>query len=135
MESLTKMYMGPECDFNSKIFLCKDVVGSSHVANELHFDVLRTFKFFLYLTDTNEENGAFRVIPGSHQITHYIRKRLGDQITYENRALTRELPMTPKDTMPVIGEAGTLIIFDSDVFHQAGTMREGVRKVMRAHSR
>ena len=135
MESLTYMYMGNECNFNFNIYMCRDVVGSSHVANELHFDVMRAFKFFLYVTDTTEQNGAFKCIPGSHRITHYIRKRLGDQISYENRHLTRDLPMTEKEAMPIEGDAGTLIIFDSEVFHQAGTVKEGERRVMRAHCR
>ena len=68
-------------------------------------------------------------------MTHLIRKRLGPAISYENRHLTRQLPMGESDALSIEGPADTLIIFDTDVFHQAGRMHEGERRVMRAHSR
>lgn len=33
-----------------------------------------TLKFFIYLTDVNEQNGVLSCIPGSHKITYLIRK-------------------------------------------------------------
>ena len=134
-QRLAKMYMGDSCVFNYSIFVAKDVVGSSHVANDMHFDVVRHFKYFLYLTDTTTINGAFTCIPGSHKITSHIRNRHGDQISYENRQLTRDLPLDGLEATPIEGEAGTMIIFDTEVFHRAGHVQEGERRIMRAHTR
>ena len=42
-----------------------------------------------------------------------------------------------KDKMvPIFGQAGTLIIFDTDIFHMGGTVSSGhTRKVCRLHMR
>lgn len=135
MEKLTRLYLGPDAKVNFEIFAVKDIVGSSHIANDLHFDILKTFKFFIYLTDTTAKNGAIHCVPGSQQMTQVIRRMHGDKITPENRQLTRDLPVSDKDAMPVEGNAGTMIIFDTDVFHRAGTVHVGERWVLRGHSR
>lgn len=135
MDKLTKKYLGQEVDYNSEIFVVKDVVGSKHHANDLHFDVLSTFKYFIYLTDTTVENGAFTCVPGSHRRTAEIRKKLGSKISFENRELSRDLPYTEEEVIPIEGKAGTLIIFDTDVFHKAGFVSKGERCVMRGHNR
>lgn len=134
-QEISDKYLGTKNDLNADIFVVKDVVGSKHHANDLHFDVKSTFKFFLYLTDTDETNGAFCCVPGSQKYTAEIRKRLGDQISYENRSVTREHPYSDEDIISVNGKAGTLIIFDTDVFHKAGHVSEGERRVMRGHTR
>ena len=59
-----------------------------------------------------------------------------DKICYENRYLTRELDFEKsKEKISIEGKAGTLIIFDTDVWHQAGFVSKGVRRVMRGHTR
>ena len=120
---------------NDEVFAVKDVVGSRHIANDPHFDVLPTLKFFLYLTDTTEENGAFKCVPGSQVWTAQCRERYGADITYENRDFTRQLPEEYGAPIPVEGKAGTLIVFHTDVFHHAGTVHSGERNVLRGHTR
>lgn len=134
MQSITEAYLGVGFHSNQKIFVVKDVVGNSHHANDLHFDVQRTLKFFLYLTDTDESNGAFRCVPGSHLETKNIREKNSDKISYENREFSRMLPYGPADAVSVDGKAGSLIIFDTDVFHQTGKVSEGERWVMRGQT-
>lgn len=128
-------YLGPQAGLNTEIFVVNDVVGTKHHANDLHFDVRPTFKFFLYLTDTTEENGAFSCVPGSHQRTKKIRERLGSKISYKNRELSRDLPYTEDEIIPLEGSAGTLIIFTTETFHRAGRVHSGERRVMRGHCR
>ncbi len=135
MRRVAKNYLQKDFVLNKEIFFVKDVVGSKHVANDLHFDVQPTFKFFIYLNDTTKTNGAFACVPGSHKKADEIRKKLGGKVNYENRELTRELPYTEKDAVSVEGKAGSLIIFDTNVFHRAGTVSEGERWVMRGHTR
>ena len=135
MRELSDLYLGGESALNSDIYVVNDVVGSKHVANDLHFDVLQTFKFFIYLTDTTVENGAFTCAPGTQKRSIALRKRHGTNISYENRHLTRDLPVKPEEIIPIEGKAGTLIIFDTEVFHKAGHVSNGERRVMRGHTR
>jgi ectoine hydroxylase-related dioxygenase (phytanoyl-CoA dioxygenase family) len=135
MNEISEMYLKSKVNLNSEIYVVKDIVGSKHHANDLHFDVTPTFKFFIYLTDTTKENGAFSCVPASHKKAEKIRDELGDKISYENRELSRQLPVTEEEVISIEGKAGTLIIFDTDVFHRTGHVSLGERKVMRGHTR
>lgn len=115
------------------IFVTRDKIGSKHEALDLHFDVRPTFKFFLYLTDTTVDNGAFTVVPGSHLQARKIRNRLGDDISYKNRHLSRP-NVRPELLVPLEFPAGTLIVFTTELFHKAGIVSSGERRVMRSHS-
>jgi ectoine hydroxylase-related dioxygenase (phytanoyl-CoA dioxygenase family) len=128
-------YLGEPFELNKEIFVVEDVPASEHVAQQLHYDIARTLKFFLYLEDTTTENGAFYCVPGSHKWTVRRREEYSDQIIPGNRSFTRQLTKEYGGAKPVEGKAGTLIIFDTDVFHQAGKVRTGRRRVMRGHTR
>lgn len=135
-EQLAKSYLKDEIDLNKEIFVVKDVVGSKHIANDLHYDVLKTFKYFLYLTDTTTKNGAFTCVPGSHKRTAEYRKDKGNQINFNNRYMSRDLEINDfPPEIPIEGKAGTLIIFDTDVWHRGGIVSEGERRVMIGHTR
>lgn len=135
MQRITELYMGKGYIANEKIFVVKDIVGSKHHANDLHFDVQKTLKFFLYIKDTTEANGAFRCVPGTHKITEDIRKKNAGKISYDNREFSRMLPYGTESTISVDGKAGSLIIFDTDVFHQTGTVTSYERWAMRGQTR
>ena len=64
-----------------------------------------------------------------------IRKKYGNKISYENRHLTRQLDYKKEQIIPIEGKAGDLIIFNTDVWHRAGIVKKGERKVMRGHTR
>ncbi|HLG02693.1 MAG TPA: phytanoyl-CoA dioxygenase family protein [Bacteroidia bacterium] len=134
MDELVRTYLGVDMKANISVFAVNDVVGSKHHANDLHFDVQRSLKFFIYLTDTMVENGAFFCAPGSNAAAAALRKKYGSAISYENRELSRELPVNEEDVIPLEGKAGTLIIFDTDVFHRAGKVHRGERRVLRGQS-
>lgn len=135
MRELADLYLGKDAKLNSEIFVVNDVVGTRHHANDLHFDVKPTFKFFIYLTDTTAENGAFSCVPGSHKLTPAIREKNGSGISYEQREISRDLPVTEEDVIPIEGKAGSLIIFTTETFHRAGIVEAGERLVMRGHCR
>ncbi len=135
MEKVRKEHLQRPLDLNSEIYVVKDVVGTQHLANQLHFDVKRTLKFFFYLRDTDKKNGAFRCIPGSHLIAKKIRNNAKGGLTYENRSRTRDLPLGESDAIDIQAPAGTMIVFDTETFHQAGQVEEGERWVMRGHTR
>jgi len=99
----------------------------------LHFDKRQVLKFFIYLTDTDERNGAMRVLPGSN-----LRNRAA-RIDAMERAAIKDIPnilpepATP--SMPVCGPAGTMFIFDTDVCHGASAVQAGMaRRSMRGHT-
>lgn len=115
------------------IFIARDRPGAKHEALDLHFDVRPTFKFFLYLNDVKKENGAFTVVPKSHKQTKLIRKKYGSQITYENRGLSRPDDVAENELVPIELPAGSLIVFTTEVFHRAGVVTSGERRVMRGH--
>lgn len=119
---------------NHRIFVVKDVPGTKHIAQDLHFDVARTLKFFLYLTDTDEKNAAFKCVPGSHKwVMDNRRKKYKDKISYDNRHLSR-VPEFNDQAISMNGKAGDLIIFDTDTLHCAGQCSDGERWVMRGQS-
>ena len=134
MERITKAYLGEKVRSNIGIYFVKDVVGTKHHANDLHFDVERSLKFFIYLNDTTAENGAFFCAPSTNLRAAEMRKKWGDKVSYDNRELSRDLPVKEEEVIPIEGEAGSLIIFDTDVFHRAGFVHKGERRVMRGFS-
>mgnify|MGYP003625231703 CR=1 FL=1 len=114
----------------------------------LHFDRLRCVKFFIYLTDCDEESGAFHFVPNSHKHGKQLREQ--GSLSYEedfdenrqayetkkNRLVEDfpELGYKNSDAIPIIGKAGTMFVFDTDLFHFGGKIQEGKeRKVMRIH--
>lgn len=134
-EDIARLYLEEPFELNKEVFVVEDVPASEHAAQQLHYDIARTLKFFLYLEDTTAENGAFYCVPGSHKWTVRRREEYSDQIIPGNRSFTRQLTKEYGGAKPVEGKAGTLIIFDTDVFHQAGKVRTGRRRVMRGHTR
>jgi hypothetical protein len=132
-EIANSFFTGESYHFCGDIFVARDKIGSKHEALDLHFDVRPTLKFFLYLTNTTVENGAFTVVPGSHLQTREIRKKLGNEISYKNRHLSRPDAL-PESLVPLEFPAGTLIVFTTELFHKAGVVTSGERRIMRSHS-
>lgn len=133
---ISEDYFRSDYELNSDIYVVKDVIDSNHYANEFHFDVVPTLKFLIYISDTTELNGAMECIPGSHRETELIRKKHGVNISYENRIISRTLPVEKFPIpVPIKGKAGTLVIFHTDIWHRAGKVSQGERLVMRGHTR
>lgn len=135
MHALVHQYVHPTAQTNSKIYVVRDVVGTTTYANDLHFDVQKCLKFFLYLNDVTANNGAFEFAAGTHKWVEDLRRsEKGKEITFENRELSRELPYHEDHVIPLEAKAGTLFIFDTDMFHRTGTTSMGERRIMRGHT-
>jgi len=77
-----------------------------------------------YLTDTTEENGCLRVLPGSHHTPHPLHDELGAAHSEEVRSggeAWRQLPehRDISDAVNVAVNAGDLVIGDARVLHGA----------------
>lgn len=125
----------------------------------LHFDRNVSLKYFLYLNNVTKENGAFYIQPNSHKIGKELREKAwGQFIPTPNDNLVSKLLTKlfgkhfsniknrieldypeiydSEKLIPVEGKAGTLIVFDSDIFHQGGkiNIKGAERIILRMHN-
>lgn len=99
----------------------------------LHFDKRQVLKFFVYLTDTDEANGAMRALPGSNLRNRQTREQAMTERALNDIANVLPEPETP--SIPICGPAGTLFVFDTDMCHGASVVQKGRRRrTMRGHT-
>ena len=101
----------------------------------LHFDRWRSFKALVYLTDVTENDGPFSVVPRTQDIGKKLRRSSVNQayVDRPNR-IKLDYPNFYKEPIKIIDAAGTLILFDTDVFHEGGKVKKDhQRKLIRSH--
>ena len=141
MLEVAQDYMGCP-NLNYEVFVTHDYRHDNGLARNgyLHFDRAFTFKFLIYLSDVDENCGPFSIVPRSHLKGKELRNKTTND-EYEdkkNRIFLDypELDYTEEDIVPVLGGAGDLIIFDTDVFHMGGVVKEGFERLLiRGHTR
>ena len=136
MRAVAKNFFGAQpYIFNHDLMVVLDVVGTEHLAHQVHYDRMPQLKFFLYLTDTFITNGAFHCLPGSHhhakKMQHENRRRLQLPSSPETRLHAPELTI---GLIPVEGRAGSLMVIDSDIAHRGTRIRRGHRLSVRCRS-
>lgn len=117
------------------IMLTHDYLNKFEINQYLHFDRWRSLKAMVYLSEVSEGNGAFSVVPGSHKKGSELRKA-HNILPYNIRPNRIEIdfPEFNKTPVQIYGSAGTLILFDSDIFHCGGNIHKGrERKLIRSH--
>jgi hypothetical protein len=135
MRSVADAVLGPRNQLNHEIFFTHDQPRPFTI-NDLHFDRIPTLKYFLYLTDTTASNGAFDAVPGSHLFSKQIREGALTRGVRVHDIPNQDLPADLGHPLPIEGNAGTMIVFHTDVFHRGGHVQEGQeRHVMRGHTR
>lgn len=129
-------------NLNNELFITHDYKHDNGLARNgyLHFDRTFTFKFLIYLSDVDENCGPFSIVPRSHLKGKELRnKTTNDEYEDKKNRIFLDYPelgYTEEDIVPVLGEAGDLIIFDTDVFHMGGLVREGFQRLLiRGHTR
>jgi len=94
-----------------------------------HFDKRRLLKGMLYLTDVMEENGPIHFAEPISPLSIEKRRR-ALPVNYKERLLNcvsnEELVSRP---VPILGPAGTLIIFDTNNPHHAGLIKDGFSRL------
>lgn len=141
MLEVAQDYMGCP-NLNYEVFVTHDYRHDNGLARNgyLHFDRAFTFKFLIYLSDVDENCGPFSIVPRSHFKGKKLReKTANDQYEDKKNRIFLDYPelgYTEEDIVPVLGEAGDLIIFDTDVFHMGGVVKEGFERLLiRGHTR
>ena len=148
MLKVTKLYMGrSNFKLNHDIFLTEETNIIDNVDDWtpnmfLHTDKGWRFKFFIYVNDVYEYNGAFRCCPGKQNIGRKVRleawQKTSDYSKLENK-LDKDRPefgLNNETAIPIEGKAGCLMIFDTDLPHSgARILKEGAKRVIcRGHS-
>lgn len=143
MRAVADSYMGHLCLLNYELYATHEFIPATDIA-PTHHDKLWTLKFMLYMNDIDVDSGAFGVIPGSaasardrfrdifekHSLKHLSMKDPRFS-AMENDNVPAELP----PVVNIIGAAGTLIVFDSDTYHHAGSVSTGrERMILRGHT-
>jgi ectoine hydroxylase-related dioxygenase (phytanoyl-CoA dioxygenase family) len=113
--------------------LCGNTTVPGSLAQGLHIDqflfgvppaVSLVANAFFMLDDFTEENGATRIIPGSHR---WSPAQLAD--VYEGLGVSGHgIGENPPGTIPAEGPAGTCFVFDGRLMHGAGKNRSTDRK-------
>lgn len=137
--------LGAPAAFNEEIYATFDLGGDSEVAPP-HFDKLWNLKFMVYLEDILEEGfGNFAIYPGSQSLARAHFRQWFD-CSQEKNIITvgsdayynmtnSVLPEGLRPVVNILAPAGTLIIFNTDVYHRGSFLAKGnVRRILRAHS-
>lgn len=133
-------YNGKKYSLHNEVFLAHEYKSDGYARNsDLHFDRRHALKFFYYLIDVDERCGPFSIAPGSHQACKKFRIKESGKPYDKQLNRTKEIPELQKyekEVMPVVGQIGTLIVFDTDVLHKGGHVDEGhERMIVRSHCR
>ncbi|MFJ6200055.1 phytanoyl-CoA dioxygenase family protein [Micromonospora sp. NPDC092111] len=135
LEAVTRGFFGAGYIFSRTVYAILDVVGSSTKVQQLHYDKMRHLKSFVYLSDVGPANGPFHCVPGSHLLTRELQRANRERNVVPSDDDARVLPAELHDQrVAVLGDAGTLILFDSDIVHHAGIVTEGHRLAARSLS-
>jgi ectoine hydroxylase-related dioxygenase (phytanoyl-CoA dioxygenase family) len=93
----------------------------------MHVDPYHSLKFFSYLTNTTKENGALQVIPGTSWIGRRIREENNIEDLLNSDLYTFKKSKYYDSNLEnkieyVEGNAGDLVILDTDVIHCGGIL-------------
>jgi Phytanoyl-CoA dioxygenase (PhyH) len=118
----------PKCEF----FANAGIVHNHKplTITDIHFDTHRSLKFMIYLGDVDKDSAAFRYCLGSHRKNRKMRN-----LYHLMGGKAGEIPNIPAPDEQVVltdleGPAGTLVIFDTEGFHAAGSLKEGKERLL-----
>lgn len=135
MQEVANAYYYPhKVDVNDEVFITHEKPAEQPIL-PWHFDRVQSIKFWVYLTDTTVENGAFEYCPSTHWEGHYragFHLSQGCAVEDIPNDIDEELVRNP---VSLELKAGDLLIFDSDGFHRGGVVQPGYeRRVLRGHT-
>lgn len=105
--------------------------GSS--GNGWHRDAFFSqYKAMLYLTDVNDENGPFEIIPKSHRIANVLtcvrKANIGFmQDRFTDDEVLRLICVLDEKPVKLAAKAGTVVLFNSSTIHRGSPIVDGER--------
>ena len=99
----------------------------------LHYDVTYpSYKAILYLNDTSDKNGAFKLLPSSNKSSMLrLIREYKNSITDDPEVLNNLYSKELKNIISVSGSKNTLIIMNAKTLHSRGIFKEpGYRKTL-----
>ena len=118
--------------FSHEFLTPSDVEGVTR-NSVLHVDPYEAFKFMIYVTDCDENSGAFRYIKGSHvdgkkmREQHSTQGLLGDKYRLDANPDLME-KYSEDDVTYAEAPAGSLLFFTTDIIHGGGIIKEQGRE-------
>lgn len=116
------------------------------VQDRWHIDSFRKqLKIFLFLTDTTEASGPFEFLPGTHRFTFKRRMlrvyfKLSDLMSAKRRSYAKLQDRVAENLgeqgylpLPVICQAGTVLIVNTSAIHRARPCYQGSRYALTAY--
>jgi len=116
--------------FFSHEYIIPDEAEGSTRNSILHFDPYEALKFMIYITDCDENSGAFRYIKGSHVDGEKTRKShsLHALLHDDKQQLSHNPELANKyseaDVTYASAPAGSLLVFTTDIIHGGGIIKE-----------
>jgi len=136
LSEVTKGYLGENCNENMQIFSSYEYKtleesGEKPRNAAWHFDPYYSLKYFIYLQDTNRENGCTRLIPNTKHLTEQIRKdKTFEEICGDGYNI-EHLVTEDSEIVDVVVESTDLMVFDTDLFHVGANLeKEGSERIV-----
>ena len=90
------------------------------------------FKSMIYLTEVNDQNGPFEILPGSHRLMDLISQIKYANLKYNQYRLSENQVkkienQTGKRRKTIKGKPGTVILFNSSTIHRGSPIINGER--------
>ena len=126
----------------SSTIACRDIMITNEYKSDvmernrwLHFDRWRSYKAMVYLSDVGGNSGPFSVVPGTHRLGAKLRRASSNKpYVHRKNRIELDYPEYLEKPVKLCGSSGTLILFDSDIFHQGGGVTpDHQRTLIRSH--
>ena len=113
-----------------RFFFQETNVTNDPLAGEIHFDKLHQLKVWIFVNDVDEFNGPIELYLKSHLVNKEKRKNCYKELKEVDNCYKGE----DFETVKIKGKAGSILIFDSDLYHRATKVVKNNRKIIRGHS-
>ena len=144
---LRKLVMNKKiCSFFNSLggnqITCRDIMVTNEYKSDvmernnwLHFDRWRSYKAMVYLSDVESSSGPFSVVPETHHLGAKLRRSSSNKpYVHRKNRIELDYPEYLQEPLKLCGPSGTLILFDSDVFHEGGKVTPNhQRTLIRSH--
>tara|TARA_B110001452_G_scaffold259054_1_gene254955 strand:+ start:312 stop:1139 length:828 start_codon:yes stop_codon:yes gene_type:complete len=132
LKDISEEYYFPNTfEFNEKLRFTY-LKSSNKFLTDWHYDPSQSLKFWVYLTDTDETNGALSIAPGTQFLGRLMSENnilKGSSIKNMKTSISDDNILL-KNRISLNASCKDLIIFDPDTFHQGGLIEKGKERIV-----